>query len=329
EPGTPDGVFPFTKNYPKNRFGLAQWVVDSRNPLTARVEVNRIWKMHFGRGLVATPEDFGSQGQLPSHPELLDWLAKNFVESGWDLKKLHRLIVTSATYRQSSVASADALAADPENRLLARGPKQRLQGEEIRDEALAVSGLLSSKLGGPSVKPYQPAGLWEQSGTGKSYAQDTGENLYRRSLYTFRRRTSPPPTMLIFDGTSREVCTARRETTTTPLQALVLLNDPQFIEAGRVLAEKLMSEKTNDVDGWIQEAFRRVIGRPPQAKEQKILGKLYHEQVATFEGSRESADQYLKIGERPRDPKLPVENLAALSIVVNTLMNYDEFVMRR
>ncbi|MEP6664449.1 MAG: DUF1553 domain-containing protein, partial [Verrucomicrobiota bacterium] len=230
EPGTPEGIFPFPKNYPQNRLGLARWLVDPKNPLTARVVVNRIWKMHFGRGIVATPEDFGSQGQLPTHPDLLDWLANHFIESGWDVKKLHKLIVTSATYRQSSVAPAELLAADPENRLLARGPKQRLPAEEIRDEALAVSGLLSSKLGGPSVKPYQPAGLWEQSGTGKSYTQDTGEGLYRRSLYTFRRRTSPPPSMLIFDATSHEVCTAKRETTTTPLQALVLLNDPQFIE---------------------------------------------------------------------------------------------------
>jgi len=329
EPGTPEGIFPFPKNYPRNRLGLARWLTDPKNPLTARVAVNRIWKMHFGRGLVATPEDFGSQGQLPSHPELLDWLAGNFVKTGWDVKKLHRLILTSATYRQSSVASAQAVAVDPDNRLLASGPKQRLQAEEIRDSALAVSGLLSSKVGGQAVKPYQPAGLWEQSGTGKSYAQDKGEKLYRRSLYTFRRRTSPPPSMLIFDGTSREVCTAKRETTTTPLQALVLLNDPQFIEASRVLAEKLISDKASDLQSQVEGAFRQVIGRTPQPREQEILRQLYHEQLETFAANPEAADKYLAIGEHPRDAQLASEKVAALSVLVNTLMNYDEFVMKR
>ncbi len=329
EPGTPEGIFPFPKNYPQNRLGLARWLVDPKNPLTARVVVNRIWKMHFGRGLVATPEDFGSQGQLPTHPELLDWLAKNFIESGWDVKKLHKLIVTSATYRQTSVASAELVAADPGNQLLARGPIDRLSAEEIRDEALAVSGLLSKKLGGPSVKPYQPAGLWEQSGTGKSYAQDTGENLYRRSLYTFRRRTSPPPSMLIFDATSHEVCTAKRETTTTPLQALVLLNDPQFIEASRVLAEKIIREKVDAVDGMIENAFRLVMGRNPIPRETEILRQLYQEQLDLFSANVEGANKYLATGEHPRNTNLAEKKVAAMTVLVNTLMNYDEFVMKR
>ncbi|MEO7299606.1 MAG: DUF1553 domain-containing protein [Verrucomicrobiota bacterium] len=325
EPGTPEGIFPFPKNYPKNRLGLARWLVDEKNPLTARVVVNRIWKMHFGRGIVATPEDFGSQGQLPTHPDLLDWLANHFIESGWDVKKLHKLIVTSATYRQSSVASPETLATDPENRLLARGPKQRLPAEEIRDEALAVSGLLSPKLGGPSVKPYQPAGLWESSGTGKTYAQDTGEKLYRRSLYTFRRRTSPPPSMLIFDATSHEVCTAKRETTTTPLQALVLLNDPQFIEASRVIAEKII----RDESGSIENAFRSVVGRSPLPRENEILRQLYQEQLELFAKNGDAAKKYLATGEHARDAKLPEDRVAAMTVLVNTLMNYDEFVMKR
>ncbi len=329
ESGTPEGIFPFPKKYPKNRLGLARWLVDPRNPLTARVVVNRIWKMHFGRGLVATPEDFGSQGQLPTHPELLDWLAKNFVESGWNVKKLHELIVTSATYRQSSVAPPELVAADPDNRLLARGPKHRLQAEEIRDAALATSGLLSPKIGGPSVKPYQPAGLWEQSGTGKTYAQDKGEKLYRRSLYTFWRRTAPPPSMLTFDAMSREVCTARREPTTTPLQALVLLNDPQFIEAGRVLAEKILREKTDDLNSCIENVFRLVIGRIPQAREREILRQLYQEQLEIFTTDGEAAKKYLATGEHSRDTKLPEDEVAAMTVLINTLMNHDEFVMER
>ena len=328
EPGVPETIFPFAKDLPRNRLGLARWLVDERNPLTARVIVNRIWKMHFGRGLVATAEDFGSQGQLPTHPELLDWLAKNFVDSGWDVKALHKLIVTSATYRQSSVASTQLQAADPENRLLARGPKHRLQAEQIRDSALTVSGLLSAKVGGPSVKPYQPAGLWENSGLSKTYVQDHGDSLYRRSLYTFWRRTAPPPSMMTFDATAREVCTAKRETTVTPLQALVLLNDPQFIEAARVLAEKSL-EATPDVDAAIADTFQHVLGRTAQPRELKVLRQLFDEQLAIFKGNASAAEKVLKIGERVPSAKQPVDVLASMTMVANTLMNHDEFVMKR
>jgi hypothetical protein len=328
EPGTPEGIFPFPKNYPQNRLGLARWLVDPKNPLTARVVVNRIWKMHFGRGLVTTPEDFGSQGQLPTHPELLDWLAKTFIEDGWDIKKLHKLIVTSATYRQSSIAPAELLAADPDNRLLARGPKTRLSAEEIRDEALAVSGLLSQQIGGPSVKPYQPAGLWENSGLSKTYVQDHGVNLYRRSLYTFWRRTAPPPSMLTFDAKSREVCTAKRETTTTPLQALVLLNDPQFIEASRVLAEKILSQNEN-LNSTLDAAFRIVLGREPKPREMEISKKLFEEQLAFFKSNTGPAEKLLSTGEHLRESKLSNEEVAAATMLVNTLMNHDEFVMKR
>ncbi|MCK6500986.1 MAG: DUF1553 domain-containing protein, partial [Nitrospira sp.] len=220
ERGVPERIFPMPAGLPNNRLGLAQWLTHPNHPLTARVAVNRIWRLHFGRGLVATTWDFGAQGTLPSHPELLDWLARRFIDSGWNRKALHKDIVMSATYRQSSKAPTDWVARDPENRWLARGPRHRLDAEQIRDGALSASGLLVDKVGGPSVKPYQPAGVWEDAGTGKSYAQDKGEKLYRRSLYTFWRRTAPPPSMLTFDATSREVCTAKRENTTTPLQSL-------------------------------------------------------------------------------------------------------------
>ena len=255
EPGTPEQIFPFAKDLPRNRLGLAEWIIDPRNPLTARVAVNRAWREHFGTGLVVTEEDFGTQGKLPTYPGLLDWLAATFTENHWNLKQLHKLIVMSATYRQSSRASPELLARDPDNQLLARGPKRRLRAEEIRDNALAISGLLSARIGGPSVKPYQPEGLWEQSGTASHYAQDKGEGLYRRSLYTFWKRIVPPPSMLIFDAPTREVCTARRETTTTPLQALVLLNDPQFIEAARVLAEALVRHCGDESPGLHRQGF--------------------------------------------------------------------------
>ena len=239
---TPASLPPFPANQPRNRLGLARWLTDRGNPLAARVVVNRIWRMHFGRGIVATQEDFGSQGRLPTHPELLDFLADRFVKSGWDVKALHRLIVTSEAFQQTSLVAPAVAARDPDNQWLSRGPKRRLVAESIRDSALAASGLLNRTIGGPSVKPYQPAGLWEQAGTGKTYKQDTGGDLYRRSLYTFWRRTSPPPSMTTFDAMSREVCTAKREVTTTPLQSLVLLNDPQFVEAARRLAEHALGQ---------------------------------------------------------------------------------------
>ena len=326
EPGTPDAVMPFPSGLPPNRLGLARWIVDRRNPLTARVAVNRIWKLHFGRGIVATMENFGSQGQPPTHPELLDWLAKEFIDSGWNVKALHKLIVTSAAYRQSSQPGADLEARDPENRLLARGPRHRLEAEQIRDQALAASGLLSRRIGGPSVKPYQPAGLWEESGTDKTYVQDTGEKLYRRSLYTFWRRTSPPPSLTSFDAPSREVCTARRETTTTPLQALVLLNDPQFIEAARVLAERLVRERGPDLDARIVAAFRVLTGRRPEVREREILRRLYQEQLAYFTSHPGADEKYLATGEHTRDRALPAAEVAATAVLVSALMNHEEFV---
>jgi hypothetical protein len=314
---------------PTNRLGLARWVVDPGNPLTARVAVNRIWRSHFGRGLVATQEDFGSQGRLPTHPELLDWLAFDFVRSGWDVKRLHQLILTSTTYRQTSRARAATLAADPDNRWLARGPKHRLAAEQVRDGALAVSGLLSRRIGGPSVKPYQPPGLWEESGTGKTYTQDHGESLYRRSLYTFWRRTAPPPSMLTFDATTREVCTAKRETTATPLQALVLMNDPQFVEAARVLGEEMVRGEPRDARRRIVRLFERTTGRSPDAAEQEILGRLYEEQLRMFRSDPDAAEQFLSVGEKPHPRLMPHAELAATTVVVATMLNHDEFVMKR
>ncbi len=329
EPGTPERILPFPAGLPRNRLGLARWVVDPRNPLTARVVVNRAWRSHFGRGLVLTEDDFGTRGKLPVYPALLDWLAKHFVTNGWDLKALHKLIVMSATYRQSSQASPELRARDPENELLARGPRHRLRAEEIRDNALAVSGLLSPRVGGPSVRPYQPEGLWEQAGTGQHYIQDTGEGLYRRSLYTFWKRTAPPPSMLVFDAPSREVCTACRETTTTPLQALVLMDDPQFVEAGRVLAERLLQRDPSDLHAAIVRGFRLATGRAPREQELQILRDLYQEQLQLFEAEPARAQRFLSVGERRPDAALPATALAAMSVLANCLMSLDEFVSER
>ncbi len=329
EPDVPERIMTLSPDLPRNRLGLARWITDRRNPLTARVAVNRIWKLHFGRGLVATTWDFGAQGELPTHPQLLDWLACRYMDSGWDRKAMHRLIALSATYRQSSSAPTDLVARDPDNRLLARGPRHRLDAEEIRDSALAVSGLLVPVIGGPSVKPYQPAGIWEDSGTGKTYKQDTGAGLYRRSLYTFWRRTAPPPSMLTFDATSREVCTAKREITTTPLQALVLLNDTQFLEAARVLAEHLIVSHPDDRAARAREAFRRLTGRHPDATELGILTRLDAEQEEYFESHPGTAAQYLGVGERSVDTSLPAPELAATTVLASTLMNHEAFVMNR
>jgi len=314
---------------PRNRLGLADWLVDRKNPLTARVAVNRIWKLHFGRGLVATPDDFGSQGKLPTNPELLDYLAGWFMDNAWDVKALHRLIVSSATYQQTSVASKELAERDPDNALLARGPKTRLLAEEIRDGALAASGLLVTNLGGSSVKIYQPDGLWEQSGTGAKYTQDHGDKLYRRSLYTFWKRTSPPPSMLTFDAVTREVCTAKRETTATPLQALVLLNDPQFIEAARVLGESLLKQFPNDASARAAVAFKKLIGREPDATETKILIQLFTEQKELFAKDETSAKKLLATGESKFDQTLPPADFAATTLMVNAIMNFDEFIVER
>jgi hypothetical protein len=326
---TPASLPPFPREQPRNRLGLARWLTDRKNPLTARVVVNRIWRMHFGRGLVASQEDFGSQGRLPTHPELLDWLAGRFMDDGWDVKALHRRIVWSATFRQSSHVPQGDVLLDPDNLLLARGPKIRLMAEQIRDSALAASGLLNRTIGGPAVKPYQPAGLWEQAGTGKTYTQDKGLKLYRRSLYTFWRRTSPPPSMVTFDAPSREVCTAKRDATATPLQALVLLNDPQFVEAARVLAERLLKRFPIAEGDRNREAFRLLTGRQPDTTEAQILGRLFAEQKHLFVTNQDAASRLLSVGDSSPDDTLPKPDFAAMTTVVSAIMNFDEFVVLR
>ena len=328
---TPASLPPFPANQPRDRLGLARWLTSPQHPLTARVVVNRVWRMHFGRGIVATPEDFGSQGKLPSHPDLLDWLTDRFVNDGWDLKRLHRRIVLSATFRQSSVATPGALARDPENSLLSRWPTTRLPAEQIRDSALAAGGLLNRTIGGPSVKPYQPAGLWEQSGTGKVYRQDTGLKLYRRSLYTFWRRTAPPPSMTAFDAVTREVCVARREATVTPLQSLVLLNDPQFVEASRTLAQRLLTRHPRDARERHRDAFRALIGRVPDDTEAAILDRMYKEQHEWYARHPADAVEYVSVGDSAPDPALARElaALAATTAVVNAIVNFDEYVVLR
>lgn len=328
--GVPEALLKWNTKWPANRLGLARWLTDPAHPLTARTAANRVWKAHFGRGLVTTPNDFGNQGQPPTHPELLDWLARELIDSGWDLKALHRTIVMSKTYRQASAAPASLVAMDPKNLKLARGPRHRLAAEAIRDQALAVSGLMSPGIGGPSVKPYQPARLWQESGVaGGGYVPDKGEKLYRRSLYTFWKRTLPPPSMTLFDAPNRELCTASRETTITPLQALVLLNDPQFVEAARVTAESLLKARDSaDPSAMLRAGFMRLIGREPATAEIAALEQLHGAQLRHFSENPEAASGLLTVGEKPVDAALTPAEVAALTTVVQALMSHYEFVTK-
>ena len=327
---TPRALPPFPADAPRNRLGLARWLVDPANPLMARVTVNRLWQQMFGVGLVETADNFGLQGSPPSHPELLDWLARDFVSHGWDVKRALRQIALSATYRQSSRASPDLLARDPSNQLLARGPARRLTAEMLRDQALAVSGLLVEKVGGPSVNPYQPPGLWEEIAMGKpKYELGRGDDLHRRSLYTFWKRTVPPPTMVLFDAAERNTCTVRRQSTSTPLQALALLNDVQIVEASRLLGQRLLREGGPTVDARLAWAFRLVTGRRADAHEQKILRQLYDEQYAYFRTDTAATDAFNHFGETPTDDYYPAAARAAAAQVAQALLNFDEAVMRR
>ena len=331
QPNVPEWMLTFDESLPRNRLGLAEWLTDPKHPLTSRVAVNRMWQRFFGSGIVATTGDFGNQGARPTHPELLDWLASQFVESGWDVKALQKLIVMSATYRQSSVADADLRERDPDNHLYARGPAGRLTAEEIRDNALAASGLLVRKIGGPSVKPYQPAGLWKELATRNAtvYVQDHGDKLYRRSLYTIWKRTTPPPSMVSFDAADRNVCTVKRQSTNTPLQALVLLNDPQYTEASRALAEQVLRVVTKDDAGKIERAFRLLTSRRPTAAERNALTRLLDEQRQDFRADPRAAGQLLAVGESSRDTMLPITEVAAMTVVANTIMSFDDAVMLR
>lgn len=328
QPDVPAAILPFDESLPRNRLGFAQWLTDRRHPLTSRVAVNRFWQLLFNRGLVPTPEDFGTQGRPPSHPELLDWLALDFMENGWNVKALCRRLVLSTAYRQSSVASTPAVRErDPDNVLLARGPRVRLAGEALRDMALAVSGLLVDKTGGPSVYPYQPAGLWEESGTQHTYIQGKGPDLYRRSLYSFWRRTLPPPSLTVFDAPTREFCKVRRERTNTPLQALVLMNDPQFIEAGRVLAEKLVRQYPQDDSARARDAFRLLTSTTPDDQQLATLTAWLKRErpLVTPEDARAILT---KVGEHPADATLDPIEVTATTRLIRLLLGFQETAMK-
>jgi hypothetical protein len=328
QPGVPAVLPPLPEGVPNNRLGFARWLVDPSNPLTARVTVNRFWQMYFGTGLVKTVDDFGSQGEWPTHPELLDWLATEFVQSGWDVKALQKLIVMSATYRQSSKVTPELMQKDPENRLLARAPRLRLGAETVRDQALAVSGLLVEKVGGPSVKPYQPPGLWKELAS-QEYEQDHGDKLYRRSLYTFWKRTIPPPSMMLFDSAGRETCTVRETRTNTPLQALATMNELTYVEAARVLAARVMTEGGETPSDRITYAFRLATARKPSAAELEVLLASFHHYRDTYATDSASALKLVSQGEHPRNPKLEPSELAAYSIVASLILNRDEVVTRQ
>ena len=330
---TPAVLPPMSAELPRNRLGLARWLVDPANPLPARVTVNRFWQMLFGTGLVRTAEDFGSQGEPPSHPELIDWLAAEFISTGWDMKAMLRLLVTSGTYRQSSKFTPTAHERDPDNRLLARGPRFRLQSEFVRDQALAASGLLVEKIGGPPVKPYHPPGLYEQVVNQKdnpnaTYTQDHGEDLHRRSLYTYWKRSVPNPAMLLFDAPFRESCIVRRPRTNTPLQALNLLNDPTYVEASRLLAQRMLVEGGDSLESRLSYGFRLVTARTPRAAEMTILRASLERTLREFQSDPAGAASLLKIGEASTDAKLDVAVMASYTSLASTLLNLDETVTK-
>ncbi len=329
---TPAAIFSFSEAYPKNRLGLAQWVVSKDNPLTSRVFVNKIWEMLFGRGLVETAEDFGVQGSLPTHPELLDWLAVDFMEHDWDIKYLLKKIMLSATYQQSSELTPELKKADPENRLLSRAPRFRMSGEMIRDYILASSGLLHVEIGGPSVKPYQPPGLWEETNAGgnrgilTSYVADEGDKLYRRSLYTFWKRTLPPASMTIFDAPTRDLCEVRRQKTNTPLQALALQNDVQVLEATRVLAQNTVSRNENATN-MVSDVFRSVLVRKPTAEELQLLETYYANAWEEFNTNKGNADKLVALGSYERINSDPIKT-AALMLTAQVIYNLDETITK-
>ncbi len=332
-PGVPASLSALPAGAPPNRLGLARWLVDPNHPLVSRVTVNRYWQQYFGTGIVKTSEDFGTQGEWPSHPNLLDWLAAEFIDSGWNVKALQKLIVMSAVYRQNAHVDPQALKHDPYNRLLARGPRFRLDAEMIRDNALAVSGLLDGRIGGPSVSPYQPPGLWEEIGfgnsfTSQSYVQSHGADLYRRGIYTYWKRALPYPPMVTFDAPNREVCTDCRARTNTPLQALVLLNDPAYVEAARVLAERIMKEGGPGVNERISFAFKLCTARAPKPAELEVLTRVFQAQLAKFRQHADAATKLIGAGEAPRPTGLDPAEWAAWTAVGNVLLNLDETITK-
>lgn len=322
-----------TTKFTRDRMGLAKWTIDKRNPLTARVFVNQVWQEIFGRGLVKTSGDFGMQGELPSHPELLDWLAVDFMENGWNIKRLIKQIVMSATYRQSAHVTDAHLKKDPENVYLAHAPRQRLKAEFVRDMYLASSGLLIPTIGGPSVKPYQPKGIWELASSGRgvlaTYKQDHNEALYRRGMYNFIKLTVPPPAMIMFDASNRDQCEVKRLQTNTPLQALIMMNDPAVLEASRVLAQHLLEDKASASDEErITTAFRRILCRKPTQQELKILLEYHQDQLSQFQARKLDAATTLKPGEYPLNKDLDMNKTAALMKTVNTMYNLEEAIVK-
>src|SRR5262249_32852746 len=331
QPGVPSAIAPWPDGAPRNRLGFAKWLVSTHNPLTPRVAVNRLWQQVFGEGLVRTVADFGSQGELPSHPELLDWLAATFCDNGWNVKELLRLIVTSRTSRRrSQVTLTGGQVFDPENRLLARGPSHRLSAEMLRDQALAVSGLLVPRIGGPSVKPYQPPGLWEavSYNAEERYVPDTASGLWRRRLYTYVKRPAPPPPLLNFDGPTREKCALRRARTNTPLQALQLLNDETFVEAARALAARALNAPGKE-EARLSHLWRTVLLRTAQPDELDLLKGLLQRQRGRFAADPRAAKRLLAVGTAKYDPRCDPMNPAAWPVVAPPPLNLDEAITKR
>jgi len=331
-PNTPESILPYPEEYPKNRLGLAKWLFHEDNPLTARVTVNRYWQRMFGTGLVASSFDFGNQGSLPTHPELLDFLAIKLKEEGWDTRKILKYMALSATYQQSTKVSKDLQELDPENRLLARAPRLRLTAELIRDQSLKISGLLNPEVGGPSVKPYQPAGIWEATtggggGSTATYITSTGKDLYRKSLYTFWKRTVPPPSMMTFDAASRDLCTVKRQETNTPLQALVLLNDPQIIEASRLIAKNAI-DRNKEIGDQIKYIFKLATSRTPDEEELSMLNNYYNSMLQKVDEEGIDPQDYLSIGDFEIDSSYSKKQLAALALTAHTILNLDETITR-
>jgi len=330
-PQTPAILTAIPESAPPNRLGFAKWLLAPEHPLTARVTVNRLWQNIFGTGIVKTAEDFGTQGTPPVHPELLDWLATEFIASGWNIQKMLKLMLTSATYQQSNLATPEKFKHDPDNTLLSRGPRYRLDAETIRDNALAISGLLHSKTGGPSVKPPQPDGLWKAVGfTGSNtdtFVKDKGpDKVYRRSLYTFWKRTAPPPQMNILDAPSREACTIRRERTNTPLQALMLMNDPQFFEAARALAERTLKEGGKTPEARIDYIFETATARLPKPTEKTLLLQTFHAHQQEMAANPETAKKLIATGESKPDETLDPVQAAAWTMIANLILNLDEIL---
>jgi hypothetical protein len=341
--GLPAVLPPLPAAAPTNRLGLARWLVaveggggphaplSPSHPLTSRVAVNRLWEQLFGVGLVKSTDNFGAQGEPPSHPDLLDWLATEFVRLGWDIKAIQRTIVTSAAYRQSSRVTPELLRKDPENRLVSRGPRFRLQGEMIRDNALAVAGMLVDRLGGPPVRPYMPLGVWDETqvyGTLRNYKHDRGDGLYRRTMYTVWKRTAAPPTMLLLDTPPREVCSVKRPRTNTPLQALALLNEVTYVEAARALAERMMREGGPAAEEQVSYAFQLAVARRPTEAELAVLVAGLRRRVEHFRKDPKAARQLLAAGEYRHDPRLNVAELAARTVTANIILNLDETVTK-